>query len=318
MIPINFLDLEYFVAAAEELSFTSAAKKLYISQQSLSAHILKLEEDFQVKLFNRSTPLTLTFAGSQLLERARSMLSLKENTFRELQALKESGPHNINVGILANRGTLLIQSLLPKLRAQHPEMKIKITEFLDDSFNTSLNNEAIDLAYGYKIESSHITFIPLISERYYLLIPYYILDRYFTPSAREEILSSLILPISHFQNCPFLASKQVTWLKQVFEFCCQNAGIVPNIVIETSSILTRLSLCLSGFGIMFLSNSLKDQCEVLLDQKQWKKLFIIEIAYQPKSQYRTLGINYLSAKRLSASSQEFIRMAQKLFPFQAE
>lgn len=86
---------------------------------------------------------------------------------------------------MANRGTLLIQSLLPKLRAQHPEMKIKITEFLDDSFNTSLNNEAIDLAYGYKIESSHITFIPLISERYYLLIPYYILDRYFTPSARE-------------------------------------------------------------------------------------------------------------------------------------
>ena len=57
---INFLNLEYFLVAAEELNFTRAAKRLYISQQSLSNHISNLEKEFDVVLFNRTSPLTLT------------------------------------------------------------------------------------------------------------------------------------------------------------------------------------------------------------------------------------------------------------------
>ena len=44
---INFLNLEYFLVAAEELNFTRAAKRLYISQQSLSNHISNLEKEFE-------------------------------------------------------------------------------------------------------------------------------------------------------------------------------------------------------------------------------------------------------------------------------
>lgn len=61
---INFLNLEYFLVAAEELNFTKAAKKLFISQQSLSNHISNMEKEFDVILFNRTTPLTLTYARS--------------------------------------------------------------------------------------------------------------------------------------------------------------------------------------------------------------------------------------------------------------
>lgn len=63
---INFLNLEYFLVAAEELNFTKAAKRLYISQQSLSNHISNMEKEFDVILFNRTTPLTLTYAGQAL------------------------------------------------------------------------------------------------------------------------------------------------------------------------------------------------------------------------------------------------------------
>ena len=42
---IDFLNLEYFLVAAEELNFTRAAKRLYISQQSLSNHISNLEKE---------------------------------------------------------------------------------------------------------------------------------------------------------------------------------------------------------------------------------------------------------------------------------
>ena len=70
---INFLNLEYFLVAAEELNFTKAAKKLFISQQSLSNHISNMEKEFDVILFNRTTPLTLTYAGQALKAKARRL-----------------------------------------------------------------------------------------------------------------------------------------------------------------------------------------------------------------------------------------------------
>ena len=78
---INFLNLEYFLVAAEELNFTKAAKKLFISQQSLSNHISNMEKEFDVILFNRTTPLTLTYAGQALKAKARQMLELRDETF---------------------------------------------------------------------------------------------------------------------------------------------------------------------------------------------------------------------------------------------
>ena len=77
---INFLNLEYFLVASEELNFTKAARQLYISQQSLSSHISNLEKEFGIALFNRTTPLTLTYAGQILQKRARQMLDLREET----------------------------------------------------------------------------------------------------------------------------------------------------------------------------------------------------------------------------------------------
>ena len=61
---INFLNLEYFLVAAEELNFTKAAKKLFISQQSLSNHISNMEKEFDVILFNRTTPADLNLCRS--------------------------------------------------------------------------------------------------------------------------------------------------------------------------------------------------------------------------------------------------------------
>lgn len=86
---INFFKPEYFLVAAEELNFTKAAKKLFISQQSLSNHISNMEKEFDVILFNRTTPLTLTYAGQALKAKARQMLELRDETYRELSDIKD-------------------------------------------------------------------------------------------------------------------------------------------------------------------------------------------------------------------------------------
>ena len=105
---INFLNLEYFLAVAEELNITRAAKRLYISQQSLSSHISNLEKEFDVQLFNRTMPLTLTYAGRALKVRAKQMLDLKDETYRELADIKDFTTGQLSIGISHTRGRFLL------------------------------------------------------------------------------------------------------------------------------------------------------------------------------------------------------------------
>ena len=100
---INFLNLEYFLVAAEELNFTRAAKRLYISQQSLSNHISNLEKEFDVVLFNRTSPLTLTYAGQALKTRARELLDLRDETYKEISDIKDFSTGQLSIGVSHQR-----------------------------------------------------------------------------------------------------------------------------------------------------------------------------------------------------------------------
>jgi DNA-binding transcriptional LysR family regulator len=77
--------LRHFVAVAEELHFTRAAARLYLAQQALSRDIRRLEQQLGVRLFTRTTRrVALTSEGERLLDRARELLALHDQTMREL------------------------------------------------------------------------------------------------------------------------------------------------------------------------------------------------------------------------------------------
>ena len=75
---MDFSLLKSFIAVADEKSISVAAKHLFISQQSLSKQIAKLEEELGTQLFVRSRPLGLTEDGFQFLRVAKGILQLKQ------------------------------------------------------------------------------------------------------------------------------------------------------------------------------------------------------------------------------------------------
>jgi DNA-binding transcriptional LysR family regulator len=78
---LEFRLLRYFVAVAEELHFSRAARRLFVAQQAVSRDIRRLEGRLGVTLLDRDTrQVTLTPAGVRLLARARQLLALHDET----------------------------------------------------------------------------------------------------------------------------------------------------------------------------------------------------------------------------------------------
>ena len=89
--------LRIFVAAAEEGSFSGAARKLYISHSTVSRAVAALEEELGVRLVRRGNSVTgLTAAGETLLLEARSLLEQAERAAERVRAAgeKETGDEN--------------------------------------------------------------------------------------------------------------------------------------------------------------------------------------------------------------------------------
>ncbi len=76
---MNFLSMQYFSMVAREKSFTKAAAKLYITQQTLSAHIAAIEKELGCQLIIRRVPLELTYAGQIFLKYAVDIQKKYEN-----------------------------------------------------------------------------------------------------------------------------------------------------------------------------------------------------------------------------------------------
>ena len=77
---MNFDQLRYVITVAEEKSFSIAAKKLYITQPSLSQSISSLEQELNTSLFFRTTNIVeLTYSGEEFVKMAQQILLMKAN-----------------------------------------------------------------------------------------------------------------------------------------------------------------------------------------------------------------------------------------------
>ncbi|SDW34534.1 DNA-binding transcriptional regulator, LysR family [Amycolatopsis xylanica] len=119
--------LRYFVAVAEELHFGRAAARLHMSQPPLSRAIKQLETDLGATLLHRSPAgITLTPAGDALLEQARLMLNLAEQTKARVAAA--DGPGVLGVGLLGEGDDVAATRLADAFRRRHPAVEVRVRE----------------------------------------------------------------------------------------------------------------------------------------------------------------------------------------------
>ena len=120
---IEFQQLEQFVTVARARNFTRAAVELNLSQSALSRAIRKLEDQIGQPLFERKPrEVVLTDLGELLLERAKEILKLVEDTF---SLISESGRKGrIRLGAIPTIAPYFLPRLLSSFAAHHPDVSL--------------------------------------------------------------------------------------------------------------------------------------------------------------------------------------------------
>ncbi len=146
---VHVRDLRYFVAVAEELHFTRAAERLYVSQPALSKQIRALERQLGVDLFRRDRHgVALTAAGTALLPYARRTLAAWEEGAAAVEAARAAQHSTLVIGMSTSPGR---GGLLPAIRsrftAAHPGATLRLRQVNWEDPTAGLADGTCDVAF---------------------------------------------------------------------------------------------------------------------------------------------------------------------------
>ncbi len=137
--------LRYFVAIAEERSFTRASERLWVAQPGLSTQIRRLEAELEVQLFERHTRgVDLTAAGELLLERARAVLAAAEHASATGRDLRTGTVGAIRLGLSTTPRWREASTLLGTFAAERPEVEVTIVEAYGGALARDLRDDRLD------------------------------------------------------------------------------------------------------------------------------------------------------------------------------
>ncbi|MDA7418944.1 LysR substrate-binding domain-containing protein [Xenophilus arseniciresistens] len=170
---MTLTELKYIVAVARERHFGKAAEACYVSQPTLSVAIKKLEDELEVKLFERSAgEVTVTPLGEQIVQQAQTVLdqaaSIKEIAKRGKDPL--AGP--LNLGVIYTIGPYLLPDLVRQNIARTPQMPLMLHENFTVRLLEMLRAGEIDCAImAEPFPDTGLAMAPLYDEPFLAAVP---------------------------------------------------------------------------------------------------------------------------------------------------
>lgn len=197
--------LRYFVAIAEERSFTRAAERLWVAQPGLSTQIRHLEAELAVQLFERHTRgVDLTRAGELFLERARVALAAADAAAATGRDLQHGVAGGLRLGIATGARWRPATDLMRRFSRERPGVELALLEGYGGTLWRDLRDGRLDAVLAPTGHASpDLRAVPLGSESWVVLIgPGHRLAR-LGPLAAEELDGEQIAVTAHRDGATF-------------------------------------------------------------------------------------------------------------------
>jgi Transcriptional regulator len=284
-------DMEIFMAVAESGHMGLAAKKLYISQPTVSHAISQIEEDYHVKLFERlSRKLYITDAGKEFLQYTRHILS----NFNDMEHFLRHASEEmcIRVGASLTVGSFFLADMISKFEKENPKIRIRV--YIDNSKDIiqKISEGTLDLAV---IEGS-INSKDLISREVYEDELVLICGKSHPFASRKSVR------LTDLANTDCVLREEGSGTRAIFVDLAESRGIpiVEKWICHSSDSI--INIVASGQGVSILSKSL------LLHNQN-----VVQLPVEDLTLKRSFRIIHHKDKYLSAAILSLMDEVERLF-----
>jgi DNA-binding transcriptional LysR family regulator len=240
---IELRHLRYFLAVAETLHFSKAARRLGMAQPPLSQQIKRLEELLGHALFERTTRgVKLTPVGQLLARRARSTMEKVNEDLAQVRRLGRGEEGTLTVGFSGSVMFTELPAAIQSFRHRYPKVELRLRELVTSAQIAALLNGQIDLAFlrdGDPTEGIRIA--TLLKEKYVAVLP-----------EAHPLAGRRTLSVKALEGEPFVmfARRMGPLAYDRTIACCERGGgFRPNIVQEAPQWLTLVRLVSAGLGV---------------------------------------------------------------------
>jgi len=236
--------LRYFIAVADELSFTRAAQRLHTAQPSLSQQIRNLEDEVGTPLFERTRrKVELTEAGKVFLAEARLVVAQADRAVARARQVGQ-GRATVTIGFVPAAEIRVFPVILPRLRLRYPEVNVELRSLPTAEQEEALLRGDIDVAFMRRpVVSPEVRSEVVLTEPLVVVLPSG------HPLAKQERIAPAQLSGEPFISTHPQFSGQV---HSVVEAYCEAHGIERKVAQVATNILLNLNLVGMGLGYALL------------------------------------------------------------------
>ena len=248
---MEFKQLEAFVAVVDYGSFSEAARRLYLTQPTISAHIRSLEDELHMKLIIRTTKKTTVNAkGYQLYDSAVRMLDIRNNL---LENFTGAHKHMIDLAASTIPSSYLLPELLAAFGKAHPDVYFHSVQSDSAESISRVLDGTVDLALvGQTTRDESCVFLPFCYDELVLATP--VTDRYLSLYSH---LPDEPVSFRDFAKDPIIIREKGSGTKKEMDLFLEKNGIIPgnlNVVARMNDLESIKKSIVNGLGISILSS----------------------------------------------------------------
>lgn len=302
---MNLKQLEAFVQVAEGGSFSKAAKELYLTQPTISAHIASLEKELSVRLFVRNTKeVAMSDDGKDLYRYARQIVDLEKKIDERFGRKGVTEKQCITIAASTIPAQYLLPKALIRYSEKYPGEQIKIMETDSAQVVTQIVDNMVDVGFtGTVLEKKHCKYIPFYKDELVIITPntekYRKIKREF-PQDIRWILDEHMIMREEGSGTRKEAKKQL-----------KKAGIAPdklNVIASIENPETIKKSVSRGMGISIMSR--------LATEDEAREGTVLAFPIPLADDGRNINLVYNKNYQLSGAAERFIRVVKEVYQVQ--
>lgn len=306
---MNLKQLEAFVSIADEGSFSRAAKSLFLTQPTVSAHISSLEQELNVRLFIRNTKeVNLSEDGKLLYGHAKQMVSLQKQIEMVFDKTRKEGSHCLRIAASSVPAQYLLPQILAQFSEKYPEEQFKLMETDSAKVVEQIVNYNADIGFtGTVFEKKHCQYIPFYQDELIIITPNSERFRKLK-EVRDTEEGQQNEDKMWIQKEPVILREEGSGTRREAERLLKNMGIDLedlNIVASMENQETIKRSVSRGIGISIISR--------LAAEEELREEKILEFPLSGKQGKRDINVVYNKNFQMSSLAGKFLRVVRESF-----